>query len=146
MSKNEKKQEVGMFNALPKLSEQKPQGISLVAEYWNPDAGEVGAEKRVYVAGVALDFYEDEERGRIELPCVLMIEETEKGEHKAVKNGAKRLVAAIEDAIKAGKIVTTQEYEETGVFPTGILITYLGRKKNKNNQFQSDRFDVRLLS
>lgn len=143
MSKNEKK-EVGTLNALPKLSEQKPQAISLVAEYWTPE--NQGENKRVYIVGIANDFYEDEERGSIELPCVMMIEETDKGEHKAVKNGAKRLVAAIENAIKAGQIVTTKDYEQTGEFPTGVLITYNGKKKNKNNAFQSDRFDVRLLS
>lgn len=149
MSKNEKKQEVGMFGTLPKLAEQKPQGISLVAEYWTPE--KENEEKRVYVVGVREDVYEDEQRGEIILPCVIMIEETETG-HKVIKNGAKRLVAAIESGIETGAIVTVAQYEKAmadGIedfAPTGLLIKYEGEKKNKKNAFKSHNFDVRLLS
>jgi hypothetical protein len=55
------------------------------------------------------------------------------------------LVAAIENGIKAGSIITISQWQQTGEMPTGIEIVYEGKKKNKNNAFQSDRFDVRKL-
>jgi hypothetical protein len=144
--KNEKK-EVATLEALPKLAEQKPQGISMIADYWTPEIQ--GESKRVYIVGITEDIYDgNDERGEILLPCVFMIEEVEKAgktERKAVKNGAKRLVAAIENGIKAGSIITISQWQQTGEMPTGIEIVYEGKKKNKNNAFQSDRFDVRKL-
>lgn len=129
---------------LPNLHEKQPEPIGLVAEYWTPISE--GETKRVFVAGVRNDIYEDEVRGSIELPCAIMLEQQSDGSIKAVKNGAKRLVAAIENAINAGDIVTIGQYQEDeNLTPTGLEIVFTGKQKNKNNGYMSDRFEIRRL-
>ena len=85
-----------------------------------------------------LNLHPDEQTGEtIELPCVVMIEQTSAGDLKTIRNGSKRLVASLEDALHTGKIIQRCSFENE---------EYLGKaKKMPTNSFQSDRWSVKTI-
>lgn len=109
------------FDAIP---------LDLMADYWTPV--EVGESKRVFFTEIKERPVLDQNTGEIlDLECAFFIEQTPKGDLVQTSNGSKRLVGAlISNQVPKG---------------TALLITYLGKKKNKNNAFSSDNWSVKPL-
>lgn len=120
---------------VPNLHEDaKELPIDLSSSYWTPE--KEGDSKRCFFQRVENSIYTDEKTGEtLELPCVILVSQNEKGDLTTIRNGSKRLVATIEDAVSAGRI-------EEG---TPLIITYLKKEKNSTNSFMSDRWSVKPL-
>ena len=82
------------------------------------------------------ESYENESGDTVMLPCIIMLAQDKDGNFNTIRNGSKRLVATIEGAIESGEIVLGQ---------TPVRITYIGKVKNKTNQFKSDRWSVKPI-
>lgn len=121
--------------ALPNLhNEAKELPIDLSSSYWTPE--QVGEQKRGFFQRIEIATYVDEKTGEaIELPCVIFIAQNENGEVTTLRNGSKRLVASIEEAVNDGRI--------TQGMP--LIITFLGEQKNKTNSYKSARWSVKPL-
>jgi hypothetical protein len=121
---------VDLNGALPDLELAETYPFDLMADYWTPEKSM--ESKRVFFDKIASRMVLDQQTGEaIELECAHFIQVIS-GEAKTVSNGSKRLVGAIE----ANRI-------ERG---TPLLITYLGKKKNSTNSYQSDNWSIRPLS
>ncbi|ODS87267.1 MAG: hypothetical protein ABS44_11665 [Chryseobacterium sp. SCN 40-13] len=119
---------------LPNLATAKVLPADLTSEYWTPE--KAGEYKLCFFQEIKNSTYTDEKTGEtIELPCAVILEQKENGVLATVRNGSKRLVASLEDAIHAGKIATG----------TPLKIEYMGKQKNATNAFQSDRWSVKPL-
>lgn len=120
---------------LPNLhKEAREIAIDLSSSYWTPE--KPGDDMRGFFQRIEESTYEDKKTGeQLLLPCVIFIAQDEKGDITTVRNGSKRLVAAIEDAVKEGRVSEGMP----------LLITYLGKVKNKTNAFMSDRWSVKPL-
>lgn len=120
---------------LPNLHTQaKEVSIDLSSSYWTPE--KEGEQMRGFYQRIENSTYTNERSGEvIELPCVIFIAQNKQGEVSTIRNGSKRLVAAIEDAVSEGRIVPGMP----------LLITYLGKEKNKTNAYMSDRWSVKPL-
>jgi len=119
---------------LPNLHEVEVSPRELSSEYWTPE------ENGEYKVGVILEIkqenYEDKEGETVVLPCVIMLAQNTDLSFNTIRNGSKRLVATIEAAVEGGEV----QYGKTPV-----KIAYIGKKKNKTNSFQSDRWSVKPL-
>lgn len=123
-----------LMGTLPNLADAKVIPADLTSEYWTPT--KEGEFKLCFFQEIKSSTYTDEQTGEtIELPCVVMIEQTNTGDLKTIRNGSKRLVASLEDAVNDGKI-------RQG---TPLKIEYLGKQKNSTNSYQSDRWSVKPL-
>jgi hypothetical protein len=119
---------------LPNLSNAKPLNADFTSEYWTPK--DVGEEKRCFFQKIAPSTYTDEKTGeQIELPCIVVLAQDKDGNVKTIRNGSRRLVACIEEAVNNGSISTG----------TPICISYLGEEKNKTNAYKSSRWSVKPL-
>jgi hypothetical protein len=120
---------------LPNLhTEAKELPIDLSSSYWTPE--QVGESKRGFYQRIEIATYVDEKTGEaIELPCVIIVAQDQNGNVTTLRNGSKRLVASIEEAVNDGRI--------TEGMP--LQITYLGEFKNKTNSFKSARWSVKPL-
>lgn len=120
---------------LPNLhKEAREIAIDLSSSYWTPE--NVGDEMRGFYQRIEECTYVDEKSGEeILLPCVIFISQDLKGDITTIRNGSKRLVAAIDDAVKDGRVSEGMP----------LVIKYLGRVKNKSNAFASDRWSVKPL-
>lgn len=124
-----------MGDNLPDLSKAKEVPADLTSEYWTPE--KEGESKLGFFQRIENSTYTDEKSGEtVELPCAIFIEQKEDRSLKTIRNGSKRLVAALEEAQNNGSI-------EAG---TPLKITFLGKEKNKTNSYMSDRWSVRPLS
>jgi hypothetical protein len=114
---------------LPDLTDAKEFPLDLMSDYWTPETR--GESKRVFFDSVRNRKVIDQQSGEIiELPCAFFYEK--KGEDvKTISNGSKRLVGIFEGG----------DFERG----TPFLITYLGKKKNATNGFQSDTWSVKPL-
>lgn len=131
---NKHLQAFDLTGQLPKLSEAKVIPADLTSEYWTPETE--GEFKLVFFQEIKNSTYTDEQTGEtIELPCAVVIEQKENGVLKTIRNGSKRLVASLEDALKDGKI-------QQG---SPLRIEFLGKQKNATNSFRSDRWSVKPL-
>jgi len=103
--------------------------IDLMSDYWTPE--NPGESKRVLFDRLDISNVLSQEDGElIELECAFFFIK-ENGNVKQIRNGSKRLVGAL------------QAYNiERG---TPLLIKYLGKKKNRSNQFMSDNWSVTPL-
>lgn len=123
------------LDSLPNLHEAKVSLRELSSTYWTPELeGE-------YKVGVVIDIkeenYTDDKSGEtVKLPCIIMLAQEEDGSFNTIRNGSKRLVATIESAIESGELVLAK---------TPIRLTFLGKRKNKTNQYQSDRWSVKPI-
>jgi hypothetical protein len=120
---------------LPNLHTAEVSPRELSSEYWTPEnSGE-------YKVGVLLEIkqenYEDKEGETVVLPCVIMLAQNEDLTFSTIRNGSKRLVATIEAAVESG---------EVSYGHTPVRILYVGKKKNKTNSFQSDRWSVKPIN
>lgn len=120
---------------LPNLAEAKEVPADLTSEYWTPE--KEGEYKLVFYQAIDPSTYTDEKTGEtVDLPCMIAIAQDKDGNLQTIRNGSKRLVAALEDAQASGKI-------EPG---TPLKLTFLGKEKNKTNSYLSDRWSIRPLS
>ena len=126
-------QSFDLSKELPNLSEAKVLPMDLISEYWTPETED--EFKLCFFKELKTVLYTDSEKKTIDLPCVILIEQTPQGILKTIRNGSKRLVATIEDAVNSGKL---QE-------GTPLKITFKGKEKNATNSFQSDRWSVNPL-
>jgi hypothetical protein len=113
----------------PNLDEATPLPFDLMADYWTPQ--NPGESKRVFFDRVDLRSVKDmNSEETIELECAFFIEKVN-NEAKSISNGSRRLVGAIQSlGILRG---------------SALLITYLGKKKNKSNNFMSDAWSIKPL-
>lgn len=127
-------QSFDLMGSLPNLSEAKVIPADLTSEYWTP--AQSGEFKLCFFQEIKNSTYTDEQTGEtIELPCVVLLEQTITGDLKTIRNGSKRLVASLEEALTSSKI-------RQG---TPLKLEYLGKQKNATNSFQSDRWSVKPL-
>lgn len=118
-------------NNIPNLSEATEMPFDFMADYWTPENS--GECKRVFFDKIGIRKVIDgqDQNKIIDLECAFFLEQKD-GQLKPVSNGSKRLVGALEtNGILRG---------------TPLLITYLGKKKNSTNAFQSDNWSVKPLS
>ncbi|OZI09975.1 hypothetical protein BWI93_01140 [Siphonobacter sp. BAB-5385] len=108
--------------------------FDLSSEYWTPE--KEGETKRVVFLKQEVDYVPDQQNpgNVLPLPCVHFIEPTADGA-KQVRNGSKRLVAALENAINNGLV-------KQG---TPLEIKYLGKRRNKTNSNLSDIWSIKPL-
>lgn len=119
---------------LPNLSEAKVLPMDLLSEYWTPESPE--EFKLCFYKEIKQVLYTDPvTKDVVDLPCVVFIEQTAEGILRTIRNGSKRLVATIEDAVNSGKLAEG----------TPLKITFKGKEKNATNSFQSDRWSVNPL-
>lgn len=134
LQKTEQLPAYDLKGVLPNLSEAKAIPVDLSSEYWTPT--ESGDFKLVFYQEIITSTYTNEVTGEtVELPCVVFLEQKANGDLKAVRNGSKRLVASIEDAINDGKISVG----------TPLRIEFLEKKKNSTNTNLSDRWSIKPL-
>ncbi len=123
-----------MAGEVPDLSEHTALPFDLSSEYWTPETP--GEKRRVIYFETKVDYVPDQQNpgSVIALPCVHFVEPVAEGA-KQIRNGSKRLVAAIENAIANGLV-------KQG---TPLEITYLGKKRNKTNALMSDIWSIKPL-
>ncbi len=114
---------------LPDLDKATELPFDLMADYWTPT--KEGECKRVFFDKIATRKVRDMQTSEeIDLECAFFLVK-ENGAMKSISNGAKKLVSAIENNnIQRG---------------TPLLLTYMGKKKNATNNFQSDNWSVKPL-
>lgn len=123
-----------MGGNLPNLHEAQEVPVEFTSEYWTPEQN--GETKLGFFQKIETSTYTDDETGEsVELPCIILIEQQKDGSLKTIRNGSKRLVAAIEDALKKERVLPGMP----------LKITYKGKSKNKNNAFHSDTWSVKPL-
>lgn len=114
---------------LPKLDDAVEYPVDLMADYWTPETP--GEAKRLYFDKIAPRLVKDvSSDAMLELECAFFVESKD-GELKSISNGSKRLVGAIQsNGIQRG---------------TPLLITFMGKKKNKSNSYMSDNWSIKPL-
>jgi len=123
---------VNQFEGVNLYEDLQESSVDLSSDYWTPK--DVGELKRGVLSSIENSVYKNEDTGEeIQLPCIILLEQTEDGQLRRIRNGSKRLVATLENAISVGNIILNK---------TPIQIKYLGKEKNKNNSFFSDRWSV----
>ena len=127
-------QSFDLSNKLPNLHDAKVLQMDLTSEYWTPETA--GEFKLGFFQEIKHSTYTDEKTGETtELPCLVFLEQKENGEIRTIRNGSKRLVASIEEAVKDGKV--TQG--------TALKFEFIGKQKNSTNGYNSDRWSVKPL-
>lgn len=111
------------------LQNAEPAPVDIMSDYWTPQA--FGEKKKVIYQKIAPWKVVDQNTGEIiELDCVFMTT-FENGAYRLIRNGSKKLVAA---------------FQGNNVPPgTGWEITYMGKKRNRTNQFSSDDWKLHPL-
>ncbi len=142
---NQENKQVSFFQAanlvdgvFPTLENATVMPFDLMADYWTPE--NKGESKRVFFDRISTRQVADinDSNVIIDLDCAFFFEEVITGtgnkkssEIKTISNGSKRLVGAIEQ-------MNIQQF-------TPLLITYQGKKKNRNNSFNSDIWSIKPL-
>lgn len=119
---------------LPNLHKSEVSPRELSSEYWTPE--NTGEYKVGLILDIKTENYESKDGETVELPCVIMLSQNEDLSFSTIRNGSKRLVATIENAVEAGEVVFGE---------TPVKITYTGKQKNKTNSFISDKWSVKPL-
>lgn len=119
------------FRRLPDLSGVEPEPVELSGEYWTPK--EKNECKRLFFVGLNTENVVDMATGETRELLVAQFVENVDGVARAVRNGSRRLVGIFESF--AASIKTGDAFE----------ITYLGKRKNANNNFFSDNWSVKRL-
>lgn len=120
---------VDFSQPLPDIENAEVAPFDLMADYWTPE--KAGESKRVFFDKIDVRMVKDiNSDNLIELECAYFLEQKD-GEVKTVSNGSKRLVGAIQaNGIKRG---------------CPLQITFLGKSKNKSNNFSSDSWSIKPL-
>ncbi len=116
---------------LPDLSEARPEPLEMSGEYWTPERE--GESKRLFYIGLAEESVLDMETGDNRPLLVVRFAENSGGTLRAIRNGSRRLVGIFE------------QFQSTIRPGDAFEITYLGKRKNQNNQFKSDNWSVKRL-
>lgn len=122
-------------NELPSLKDAEELPIDLCGNYWTPEVP--GEFKRMFFVEIkpqkVLSATGNGEL--IDLDCATFLEQTEDGTIQTVTNGSRRLVGILE------------QYVDNGLIRNGtpLKITYMGKRKNKTNTYQSDNWSVKPL-
>ena len=122
-------------NDLPSLEDAQELPIDLCGTYWTPE--KPGEFRKMYFVEIkpqkVLSATSTGEL--IDLDCATFLEKSADGTVQTVTNGSRRLVGILE------------QYIENGSLKSGmpLKITYMGKRKNKTNNFQSDNWSVRPL-
>lgn len=113
----------------PNLDEATALPFDLMADYWTPQ--NPGESKRVFFDRIDLRSVKDmNTEETIDLECAFFIEKVN-GEAKSISNGSRRLVGALQSlGIQRG---------------SALQITYMGKRKNKSNNFMSDSWSIKPL-
>lgn len=113
---------------MPNLEDAAVLPLDLSSEYWTPE--NAGEAKRVIFVKIEETLVQDvnDPLVVIPLPCAFFLEKTKDGA-KQIRNGSKRLIAAIENLASG----------------TPLLISYRGKIRNKTNHFHSDNWSVKPL-
>jgi len=120
---------------LPNLQEAKELPIDLSGNYWTPE--KEGESKRMFFVEIKTQqVLSATGTGElIDLECAVFLEQRDDKAVQTVINGSRRLVGILEQYVNNGTI-------KQG---TPLLITYLGKRKNKTNSFHSDTWSIRPL-
>ena len=120
---------------LPSLEDAQELPVDLCGNYWTPEpAGEF--KKMFFVEIKPQKVLSATGTGElIDLDCATFLERSEDGIVQTVTNGSRRLVGILEQYIENGSL-------KSGV---PLKITYMGKRKNKTNNFQSDNWSVKPL-
>lgn len=121
---------IDINKGFPDLTAASELPFELMADYWTPS--ENGESKRIIFECLKVRPVQDMNDSTIvvDLLCAFFWEKTADG-IRSISNGSKRLVGAL------------QEYDiQPG---TPLLVTYRGKKKNKNNNHQSDLWSIKPL-
>lgn len=114
---------------LPDLSKAEAAPLELNGEYWSPE--KEGESKRMFFNEIRQELTTDMVSGNdVELSVAYFVEVIG-GTKKVIRQASRRMTGVLESL----KI-------ETG---TPLEITYLGKKKNKTNQFLSDNWSIKPL-
>ena len=128
-------QNLSVFNKLPDLADATPAPLELNSEYWTP--AEVGEKKRLFFKELAQEQAVDMQTGEnIEVIAIYFVERLSDDKCRVVRQCSKRLTGVFEPFVNAKTIIPGDAFE----------ITYLGKKKNKNNAFMSDTWSVTPLA
>lgn len=120
---------IDMSGDVPDLADADEMPIDLNSEYWTPE--KEGEHKLVFFDCVQQIEKIDEDTGETEQARAVYFIEKVDGKLKRIYNQSIRLVSIFaENNIPAH---------------TAFKITYLGKKKNKNNSFSSDHWSVTPL-
>lgn len=115
---------------IPDLKNMTAMPFDLMSDYWTPE--KAGESKRLVFDTIRTRMVKDMQTGEpIELQCAFFLERSENGEVKTVCNGSRRLVGVIES------------YDIQRGAP--MLITYMGKQKNRTNSYHSDIWSVKPL-
>lgn len=126
--------QLAKLEQLPNLHEAKVSQRELSSTYWTPE--NAGEYKVGVVYEIKEETYEDAQGESIKLPCIIMLSQEKDGTFNTIRNGSKRLVATIENAIESGEVTLRQ---------TPVKVSYVGKQRNKTNSFSSDRWSVKPI-
>lgn len=119
---------------LPTLRDCETLPIELSSTYWTPD--KEGDSFKGFYQGIETSAYEDRKTGElIDLPCAMFLIQISGGDVATIRNGSKRLVAALEDAVERGRIA----------IGSPMMVTFTGKKRNKRNEYSSDTWSIKPL-
>lgn len=122
-------------NSFPSLKDAQELPIDLCGNYWTPEMP--GEFKRMFFVEIkSQKVLSANNTGElIDLDCATFLEQSEDGTIQTVTNGSRRLVGILE------------QYVENGLIRNGtpLKITFMGKRKNKTNNFSSDSWSVRPL-
>lgn len=122
-------------STLPSLDGAQELPIDLCGNYWTPEMpGEF--KKMFFVEIKPQKVLSANGTGElIDLDCATFLEHATDGTIQTVTNGSRRLVGILEQYVENGSI-------KRG---TPLKITYMGKRRNKTNSYQSDNWSVRPL-
>lgn len=118
-------------NSLGDLQEAEAAPVDLMSDYWTPES--VGESRRVYFDRIQPMVVVDvvSQQGH-EMDCAFFFyRDAPEAPYRQIRNGSKRLVGAIQ-AFNLPRM-------------TPLEIKYLGKKRNKNNAFLSDNWQITPL-
>ena len=122
-------------NDLPSLEDAQELPIDLCGNYWTPE--KPGEFRKMYFVEITPQkVWSATSTGEfIDLDCATFLEKSADGTVQTVTNGSRRLVGILE------------QYIENGSLKSGmpLKITYMGKRKNKTNNLQSDNWSVKPL-
>lgn len=124
---------MGVFTGnLPDLTQAQAAPLELTGEYWTPET--TGESRRMFFNEIRIEKAADMQSGNdVDLPVAYFVEVRE-GKNVVVRQASRRLTAVFEAF--SDRITPGSPFE----------ITYLGKHKNKTNQFHSDHWSIKPLS
>lgn len=118
--------------SLPDLQAADVAPLELTGEYWSPEIE--GETRRMFFNEIRIEKAGDMQSGNdIDLPVAYFVEVIN-GDNHVVRQASRRLTAVFEAF--ADRIPPGSPFE----------ITFLGKRKNKTNQFLSDHWSIKPLT